>query len=182
MDIDGMDILGDDCIQERDAAVEGDRNYSLENLHAAHSDGDSDADAEYGSNPTKSADKQADGGGCAEPMPSAFLLQAAKEEDELFKVLPHDDLVDEVFSPASPVSQYTNADCERFFPLRQMLQEDLLMMDLFFDRLHTPVFRQWVDKDPVILRDLRRAALDWRGKLHRRIGRLLVCWLGGLHA
>ena len=139
------ELLPTDLMPDKEDPVEGDRCYRLDELELTDSDADADADGE-------------DDAGFAVVDPAgsgygAFMLQAATDEDTIASVLPSADVVDFVLgtTPRVPDTPGTEELCNK-------LSEDLMMMQLFIERMRGPDFLAWARRDGAILRDMVRAA------------------------
>lgn len=108
------------------------------------------------------------------PLPHAadlrarFLLQFAANDPVLAAILPATSVVDLVFQPMPDGNDtddsMTDADSAR-------MQEDVMMLAMLLARLTTPTFLEWVEKDGVLIDDVRCAAERLKTTMLRRISR-----------
>jgi len=105
-----------------------------------------------------------DGAACCHPIkdpPSRrrlgglgeFLVQAAVNDDAIVTMLPSSELIDVVLgtvehAPKSPAAAV----------LRDKINEDIILLQLFMLRMRTPAFLSWAGRDGVLLRDVAQAA------------------------
>lgn len=75
--------------------------------------------------------------------------------DPVSAFVPTDDVVSAVLCGSS---SHGDGDQERLRRIKDNLEEDVKMVDLFLERLRTPSFLLWVERDSVLLRDVVRAA------------------------
>lgn len=175
---------------------DGDRTYSLypdsctESDEATDCDDNADADSDYGfatRNGRRGVHNRARevGGGASRASPAedfrprastseretaAFSMQAAAEYDDLSDYLPSHAVVNALFAPHH---EFSPAECDRLLQLRHDMEEDMMALQLFVQRLDTPSLLAWVETDRVILPDVLQAALHLKGTLQRRISALL---------
>lgn len=102
--------------------------------------------------------------------PGAFLLQQAVKDDSLLPFLPTEEVVDMIFVPAV---LHVPADRERLLHVRHKIEEDMLMMDWLYQRLRTPIFGEWVERDGINIRDLLLALGRMQRRMHLRLASLV---------
>ena len=93
----------------------------------------------------------ADEAGCGV---SSLQLQAAVEDTAIASVLPSADIVDAVLGGTIPYA----ADAVGREHLCDKLSEDLMMLQLFIERVRGPDFVAWARRDGALLRGMARAA------------------------
>ena len=152
---------GPSVIDDRSARpVEGDRFFGLsdEDLAAIESEDDED-----GADPCCHTFRRKAQG---ESSRGAFLLQAAVDDDGVALMLPAHDAVNALMGGAGAAPARNSPDASL---IRDKLDEDLMMMQLFIARMHTPEFLSWAGRDGVLLADMALAA--------QRLRHSLVCAL-----
>lgn len=102
--------------------------------------------------------------------PGAFLLQEAVQVDDLFPFLAAEEVIDKVFVP---VVAHAPADRQSLLYVRQEIEEDMLMVDWLSQRLLTPLFGEWAERDGINIRDLLLALERLRTRMHLRVASLL---------
>lgn len=73
------------------------------------------------------------------------------------RFLPPQDVVD---TSLLSEQRYKQEKCLAAGPLRQRLKAEIIMLNLFEDRLQSPSFVEWIQKDRVIQADVLKAALS----------------------
>lgn len=163
-----------------DGADEPDGGAAVDGEDAEHEERRYDIVDLTGEDSDTEADTCDDAGGHADvdspfpvPMdweaPGAYVMQMASQADSLAAFLPRIEVVNAVFTEA-PSNK--DADQEGLQRIKDKLEEDVMMVDLFLERLRTPVFQVWVEKDGVIVRDVVRAAGELKWAMMSRLARM----------
>lgn len=149
--------------------IEGERVYNLLD-DMEHSDEEADRDAVADETDTGLQQPDSD----SEPLPppsdqtARFLLQFAAKDATVASLMPARSVVDLVFQPMPDANDadhtMTDADAAK-------MQEDVLMLTMLLARLHTPTFLEWVERDGILVDDVRRAAERLKSTMLRRISR-----------
>lgn len=152
-------------------------------VHSVHLDDEDDrlVDLEDGEGPdmamgSEDEDNDAASAVCApvphlDPdRPAAFLLSSARREDDVAAFLPSEDVVNMVFSDARV---FTSAEQARLLPVRQQMEEDMMMSDWLYQRLQTPSFSVWLERDNVNVQDVLRAIDKVKRRMHLKVAALM---------
>jgi len=94
------------------------------------------------------------------------LLQGAAEDVSISEMLPTATAFDAVLGGGAT---HHTPDSSGAKLLSKKLEEDLMMVQLFLARLHTPALLPWAARDGVLLRDMALAASRLRLSLHRAL-------------
>ena len=139
-----------------DVPMDCHRLYGIEDADLVAPDSEDEAGAGEGDG--------TDGAACCHPIvepPSCrrpgglgeFLVQAAVDDDAIVTMLPSSELIDVVLGP---VEHAPNSPAAAV--LRDKINEDIILLQLFKLRMRTPAFLSWAGRDGVLLRDVAQAA------------------------
>jgi len=90
-------------------------------------------------------------------------LQGAAEDVSISGMLPSAAAIDAVLGGGATHQTPDSPDAKL---LSEKLGEDLMVVQLFLARLHTPALLQWAARDGVLLRDMALAASRLHHSLH----------------
>lgn len=155
--------------------------YKLDNLNdggeSYQSGDDADPDTRSTDGAAAAADVFRTGGLQRHDRPSQFLVQAAVSDPDVALFLPPSAVVYEVFGTEQ--QQRTSAHSAEQLPLRQRLQKEVLMLNVFEDRQRTPVLLKWLERDHLLYNDFLEAAMTLKHRLQQKTAGIVS---GGLVA